>query len=88
MWAKNREIPGVIEKIQEQTPLRRWAAPEDDAPGWAQLKGAGADEVTASLEATKTYLVGWRAVLVAGAAPVRVESDRKPPKALVGTVSA
>jgi NAD(P)-dependent dehydrogenase (short-subunit alcohol dehydrogenase family) len=31
LWAKNREIPGVIEKIQEQTPLRRWAAPEDIA---------------------------------------------------------
>jgi NAD(P)-dependent dehydrogenase (short-subunit alcohol dehydrogenase family) len=31
LWAKNREIPGVIEKIQEQTPLRRWATPGDIA---------------------------------------------------------
>ena len=31
LWAKNRGIPGVIEKIEEQTPLGRWAIPEDIA---------------------------------------------------------
>jgi NAD(P)-dependent dehydrogenase (short-subunit alcohol dehydrogenase family) len=31
LWAKNRRIPGVIEKIEEQTPLGRWATPEDIA---------------------------------------------------------
>jgi NAD(P)-dependent dehydrogenase (short-subunit alcohol dehydrogenase family) len=31
LWAKNRGIPGVIEKIEEQTPLGRWATPEDIA---------------------------------------------------------
>jgi len=66
----------------------RWAAPEDDAPGWAQLKGAGADEVTASLEATKTFLLGWRTVLAAGPTPAKAEAERRAPKGLVGTVSA
>jgi len=31
MWAKNKEVPGVIEAIESQTPLRRWAKPEDIA---------------------------------------------------------
>jgi NAD(P)-dependent dehydrogenase (short-subunit alcohol dehydrogenase family) len=31
LWAKNRGIPGVIERIEEQTPLGRWAVPEDIA---------------------------------------------------------
>jgi NAD(P)-dependent dehydrogenase (short-subunit alcohol dehydrogenase family) len=31
LWAKNRGIPGVIEKIEEQTPLGRWAIPDDIA---------------------------------------------------------
>ena len=31
LWAKNRAVPGVIEQIEEQTPLRRWAEPEDIA---------------------------------------------------------
>ena len=31
LWAKNREVPGVIEGIEAQTPLRRWADPEDIA---------------------------------------------------------
>jgi NAD(P)-dependent dehydrogenase (short-subunit alcohol dehydrogenase family) len=31
LWAKNKEIPGVIETIESQTPLRRWATPEDIA---------------------------------------------------------
>jgi gluconate 5-dehydrogenase/3-oxoacyl-[acyl-carrier protein] reductase len=31
LWAKNRGIPGVIEKIEAQTPLGRWAIPDDIA---------------------------------------------------------
>jgi NAD(P)-dependent dehydrogenase (short-subunit alcohol dehydrogenase family) len=31
LWAKNRGIPGVIEKIEAQTPLGRWANPDDIA---------------------------------------------------------
>lgn len=31
LWSKNKAIPGVVQKIQEQTPLRRWATPKDIA---------------------------------------------------------
>ena len=31
MWTRNRAVPGVIESIEAQTPLRRWATPEDVA---------------------------------------------------------
>jgi NAD(P)-dependent dehydrogenase (short-subunit alcohol dehydrogenase family) len=31
LWSRNKSIPGVIESIEGQTPLRRWAAPEDVA---------------------------------------------------------
>ena len=31
LWAKNKAIPGVIEKVNEQTPLGRWAVPDDIA---------------------------------------------------------
>ena len=31
LWAKNKEIPGVVESVEQQTPLRRWATPEDVA---------------------------------------------------------
>lgn len=31
LWAKNKAIPGVVEGIEAQTPLRRWATPEDIA---------------------------------------------------------
>jgi NAD(P)-dependent dehydrogenase (short-subunit alcohol dehydrogenase family) len=31
LWSRNKSIPGVIETIEGQTPLRRWAAPEDIA---------------------------------------------------------
>lgn len=31
MWAKNKAIPGVVESIESQTPLRRWATPRDIA---------------------------------------------------------
>ncbi len=31
LWARNRAIPGVIGRIEAQTPLRRWAVPADIA---------------------------------------------------------
>jgi NAD(P)-dependent dehydrogenase (short-subunit alcohol dehydrogenase family) len=31
LWARNKAIPGVIEQVEEQTPLGRWATPEDIA---------------------------------------------------------
>jgi 3alpha(or 20beta)-hydroxysteroid dehydrogenase len=31
LWAKNKAIPGVIEQVARQTPLRRWSVPEDIA---------------------------------------------------------
>jgi 3-oxoacyl-[acyl-carrier protein] reductase len=31
LWASNRAVPGVIEAIETQTALRRWATPEDIA---------------------------------------------------------
>jgi NAD(P)-dependent dehydrogenase (short-subunit alcohol dehydrogenase family) len=31
LWAKNKAIAGVVETITNQTPLRRWATPEDVA---------------------------------------------------------
>jgi gluconate 5-dehydrogenase/3-oxoacyl-[acyl-carrier protein] reductase len=31
LWAKNKTIPGMIEKVEEQTPLGRWAVPDDIA---------------------------------------------------------
>ena len=31
MWARNKAIPGVVETIESQTPLRRWAKPGDIA---------------------------------------------------------
>lgn len=31
LWAKNKAIPGVVETIEQQTPMRRWATPDDIA---------------------------------------------------------
>ena len=31
LWAKNKALPGVIEQVERQTPLRRWSTPEDVA---------------------------------------------------------
>jgi gluconate 5-dehydrogenase/3-oxoacyl-[acyl-carrier protein] reductase len=31
LWAMNKVIPGVIEQVESQTPLRRWSVPEDIA---------------------------------------------------------
>jgi len=31
LWARNKAVPGVVEQIEAQTPLRRWAQPDDIA---------------------------------------------------------
>lgn len=31
LWAKNKQIPGVVEAVEALTPLRRWARPDDVA---------------------------------------------------------
>ena len=31
LWTRNRAVPGVIEQVEAQTPLRRWAEPDDIA---------------------------------------------------------
>jgi NAD(P)-dependent dehydrogenase (short-subunit alcohol dehydrogenase family) len=31
LWRKNKQVPGVIEQVEGQTPLRRWAVPDDIA---------------------------------------------------------
>jgi NAD(P)-dependent dehydrogenase (short-subunit alcohol dehydrogenase family) len=31
LWARNKQIPGVIEQVNDQTPLGRWATPQDIA---------------------------------------------------------
>jgi len=31
LWEKNKAVPGVVETIEQQTPLRRWATPDDIA---------------------------------------------------------
>jgi 3-oxoacyl-[acyl-carrier protein] reductase len=31
MWARNKAIPGVVEMVEAQTPLRRWSTAEDVA---------------------------------------------------------
>ena len=31
LWARNKTVPGVVAAIEAQTPLRRWATPEDIA---------------------------------------------------------
>lgn len=66
----------------------RWAAPEEDSPGWTQLGSAGADQVTPTLEGTKTFLQGWKTVLSAAPTLAKTEEKPKVPATLVGTVSA
>ena len=46
LWAKNKTIPGVVETIEAQTPLRRWATPEDIADAIAFLASDAARFVT------------------------------------------
>jgi NAD(P)-dependent dehydrogenase (short-subunit alcohol dehydrogenase family) len=31
LWARNKAVPGVVEQIEAQIPLRRWSVPEDVA---------------------------------------------------------
>jgi NAD(P)-dependent dehydrogenase (short-subunit alcohol dehydrogenase family) len=31
LWEKNKAVPGVVEEVEAETPLRRWATPEDVA---------------------------------------------------------
>lgn len=47
LWAKNKAVPGVVETIDSQTPLRRWATPEDIADVIVFLASDAARFVTA-----------------------------------------
>ncbi|HUY30697.1 MAG TPA: SDR family NAD(P)-dependent oxidoreductase [Acidimicrobiales bacterium] len=46
LWARNKAVPGVAETIELQTPLRRWASPEDVADVVVFLATDGARFVT------------------------------------------
>ena len=46
LWAKGRAVPGVIERIEALTPLRRWATPADIADVVAFLASDAARFVT------------------------------------------
>jgi NAD(P)-dependent dehydrogenase (short-subunit alcohol dehydrogenase family) len=46
LWAKNKAIAGVVETIEAQTPLRRWASPDDIADVIVFLASDGARFVT------------------------------------------
>lgn len=46
LWAKNKAVPGVVEEIEHQTPLGRWAVPEDIAEVVAFLASDGARFIT------------------------------------------
>lgn len=49
LWAKNKEIPGVIEGIEAQTPLGRWAQPDDIADAVVFLASDAARFVTGEI---------------------------------------
>ena len=66
----------------------RWSAQDENEAVWAQVRTAGADEVTATFEATRTFLLGWRAVLATAPVPARANENRKAGPVAVGTVSA
>ncbi|MBO0698907.1 MAG: AI-2E family transporter [Zavarzinella sp.] len=56
----------------------RWTPPEDETGGSADaIRAAGADEVTSSLESTRTFLHAWRAVFAAEVVTPRSGSPRK-----------
>jgi predicted PurR-regulated permease PerM len=57
----------------------RWSAADDGPadPATDQLKKAGADEVTTSLETTRTFLAGWRAVLADAPVATRTSGSKK-----------
>jgi NAD(P)-dependent dehydrogenase (short-subunit alcohol dehydrogenase family) len=46
LWAKNKAIPGVVEGIEAQTPLGRWATPDDVADVIVFLAGDAARFIT------------------------------------------
>jgi len=46
LWAKNKAVPGVVETIESQTPLRRWATAEDIADVIVFLSSPAARFVT------------------------------------------
>jgi NAD(P)-dependent dehydrogenase (short-subunit alcohol dehydrogenase family) len=46
MWAKNKAVPGVVEAIEQQTPLRRWGQPEDIAEAVVFLASDAARFIT------------------------------------------
>ncbi len=46
LWEKNKAIPGVVEQIDAQTALRRWAQPEDIADAIVFLASDAARFVT------------------------------------------
>ncbi|HKB02291.1 MAG TPA: B12-binding domain-containing protein, partial [Gemmataceae bacterium] len=66
----------------------RWTAPGEEAvAGGDQLQAAGADEVTGSLESTRTFLHGWQAVLAEGVT-TRADAPRKRGGKAIGTTRA
>lgn len=46
LWARNKAVPGVIGRIEGQTPLRRWAVPDDIADAILFLASDAARFVT------------------------------------------
>jgi NAD(P)-dependent dehydrogenase (short-subunit alcohol dehydrogenase family) len=46
LWERNKAIPGVVESVEGQTPLRRWAQPDDIADVIVFLAGDAAPFVT------------------------------------------
>jgi NAD(P)-dependent dehydrogenase (short-subunit alcohol dehydrogenase family) len=46
LWTRNKSIPGVVETIEAQTPLRRWAQPDDIADVIAFLASDAARFIT------------------------------------------
>lgn len=46
LWARNKEIPGVVEGIEAQTPLGRWAQPDDIADAVVFLASDAARFIT------------------------------------------
>jgi NAD(P)-dependent dehydrogenase (short-subunit alcohol dehydrogenase family) len=49
LWAKNKELPGVIEGVEAQTPLGRWAQPDDIADAVVFLASDAARFITGEI---------------------------------------